>query len=270
MNIVVCVKYVPDATGRPHASNSATTPPTASGSTGCCPSSTSTPSRRPCKIAEAARRGRGHRAHRRPRRRPPTPSARRCRWAPTRASTSSTTRSTAPTPSATSLVLAKAIKKHRGRRPRPLRHGLDRRRHGRRPGDARRAARAARRSRYASEVTVDGGTVTHPARRRRGNRDHRGDAAGGGHVTDQINEPRYPSFKGIMAAKKKPVETWRWPTSASTPREVGLDAAWTAVDRLRGAPAARAGPDRHRRGRRRRQARGVPRRPEVHLTAADD
>src|SRR5664279_3281138 len=27
-------------------------------------------------------------------------------------------------------------------------------------------------------------------------------------VTDQINEPRYPSFKGIMAAKKKPVSTW--------------------------------------------------------------
>jgi electron transfer flavoprotein beta subunit len=24
---------------------------------------------------------------------------------------------------------------------------------------------------------------------------------------DTINEPRYPSFKGIMAAKKKPVET---------------------------------------------------------------
>src|SRR5262249_58170256 len=26
-------------------------------------------------------------------------------------------------------------------------------------------------------------------------------------VVDKINEPRYPSFKGIMAAKKKPVET---------------------------------------------------------------
>ncbi|QCD60202.1 electron transfer flavoprotein subunit beta/FixA family protein [Streptomyces hawaiiensis] len=26
-------------------------------------------------------------------------------------------------------------------------------------------------------------------------------------VTEKINEPRYPSFKGIMAAKKKPVET---------------------------------------------------------------
>ena len=27
-------------------------------------------------------------------------------------------------------------------------------------------------------------------------------------VTDQINEPRYPSFKGIMAAKKKPSQVW--------------------------------------------------------------
>ncbi len=27
-------------------------------------------------------------------------------------------------------------------------------------------------------------------------------------VTDAANEPRYPSFKGIMAAKKKPVQTW--------------------------------------------------------------
>ena len=27
-------------------------------------------------------------------------------------------------------------------------------------------------------------------------------------VTDQSGEARYPSFKGIMAAKKKPMETW--------------------------------------------------------------
>ena len=27
-------------------------------------------------------------------------------------------------------------------------------------------------------------------------------------VTDQTGEARYPSFKGIMAAKKKPVETY--------------------------------------------------------------
>ena len=27
-------------------------------------------------------------------------------------------------------------------------------------------------------------------------------------VNEKINEPRYPWFKGIMAAKKKPVATW--------------------------------------------------------------
>jgi electron transfer flavoprotein beta subunit len=36
-------------------------------------------------------------------------------------------------------------------------------------------------------------------------------------VTDQINEPRYPSFKGIMAAKKKPVQTL-------TVADIGIDA----------------------------------------------
>ena len=35
---------------------------------------------------------------------------------------------------------------------------------------------------------------------------------------DTINEPRYPSFKGIMAAKKKPVET-------KTLADIGLDAS---------------------------------------------
>jgi electron transfer flavoprotein beta subunit len=27
-------------------------------------------------------------------------------------------------------------------------------------------------------------------------------------VTDQVGEPRYASLKGIMAAKRKPLETW--------------------------------------------------------------
>ena len=47
MNIVVCVKYVPDATADRHFEP--TTPSTASASTGCCPSSTSTPSSRRCR-----------------------------------------------------------------------------------------------------------------------------------------------------------------------------------------------------------------------------
>ena len=48
-------------------------------------------------------------------------------------------------------------------------------------------------------------------------------------VTDQINEPRYPSFKGIMAAKKKPVETWSLADLGIDAGQVGLEAAWTKV-----------------------------------------
>ena len=36
-------------------------------------------------------------------------------------------------------------------------------------------------------------------------------------VSDAINEPRYPSLKGIMGAKKKPQECFRSASSASTP-----------------------------------------------------
>ena len=46
---------------------------------------------------------------------------------------------------------------------------------------------------------------------------------------DTINEPRYPSFKGIMAAKKKPVETWTLADLGIDAGQVGLDAAWTKV-----------------------------------------
>ena len=55
-------------------------------------------------------------------------------------------------------------------------------------------------------------------------------------VTDQINEPRYPSFKGIMAAKKKPVETWTLADLGVAPDEVGLGAAWTTVTSVEARP----------------------------------
>ncbi|NDL59092.1 electron transfer flavoprotein subunit beta/FixA family protein [Phytoactinopolyspora mesophila] len=51
-------------------------------------------------------------------------------------------------------------------------------------------------------------------------------------VTDQINEPRYPSFKGIMAAKKKPVETWSLADLGIESEAVGLSAAWSVVDAI--------------------------------------
>ncbi|MCT1620042.1 electron transfer flavoprotein subunit beta/FixA family protein [Janibacter hoylei] len=83
---------------------------------------------------------------------------------------------------------------------------------------------------YASELTVDGGV----AKIRRD-----GDTASETieaslpaliSVTDQINEPRYPSFKGIMAAKKKPVEEWSLSDLGVDAGQVGLANAATAVE----------------------------------------
>ena len=48
-------------------------------------------------------------------------------------------------------------------------------------------------------------------------------------VTDQSGEPRYPSFKGIMAAKKKQVDTWGLADLGVAPDAVGLSNAWTSV-----------------------------------------
>jgi electron transfer flavoprotein beta subunit len=60
-------------------------------------------------------------------------------------------------------------------------------------------------------------------------------------VTDQINDPRYPSFKGIMAAKKKPVQTWSLADLGIEETAVGLAAAWSAVDVVTARPPREAG-----------------------------
>jgi electron transfer flavoprotein beta subunit len=48
-------------------------------------------------------------------------------------------------------------------------------------------------------------------------------------VTDQSGEARYPSMKGILSAKKKPVEHWSLADLGVDPSGVGLAAAWTTV-----------------------------------------
>lgn len=48
-------------------------------------------------------------------------------------------------------------------------------------------------------------------------------------VWDTINEPRYPSFKGIMEAKKKPVQALSLADLGISPDEVGLAGASTTV-----------------------------------------
>jgi electron transfer flavoprotein beta subunit len=60
-------------------------------------------------------------------------------------------------------------------------------------------------------------------------------------VTDQSGEARYPSFKGIMAAKKKPLETWSLSDIGVDAGEVGLDSAWTAVEDTTERPPRTAG-----------------------------
>ncbi|BAC69191.1 electron transfer flavoprotein subunit beta [Streptomyces avermitilis] len=60
-------------------------------------------------------------------------------------------------------------------------------------------------------------------------------------VTDQSGEARYPSFKGIMAAKKKPVESWDLSDLDLEAEEVGLEGAWTKVDSATERPARTAG-----------------------------
>ena len=60
-------------------------------------------------------------------------------------------------------------------------------------------------------------------------------------VTDQSGEARYPSFKGIMAAKKKPLESLSLADIGVDASEVGLDAAWTKVEATTARPPRTAG-----------------------------
>jgi electron transfer flavoprotein beta subunit len=60
-------------------------------------------------------------------------------------------------------------------------------------------------------------------------------------VTDQSGEARYPSFKGIMAAKKKPLETWSLSDVGVDAGEVGLGVSWTSVEDTTERPPRTAG-----------------------------
>jgi electron transfer flavoprotein beta subunit len=60
-------------------------------------------------------------------------------------------------------------------------------------------------------------------------------------VVEKINEPRYPSFKGIMAAKKKPVQTLSLADAGIDPAAVGLGGAATEVVDFAQRPPRQAG-----------------------------
>ncbi len=60
-------------------------------------------------------------------------------------------------------------------------------------------------------------------------------------VVEKINEPRYPSFKGIMAAKKKPVDTLTIADLGLDTAAVGAAAAWSCVVNFAARPPKAAG-----------------------------
>jgi electron transfer flavoprotein beta subunit len=60
-------------------------------------------------------------------------------------------------------------------------------------------------------------------------------------VTDQSGEARYPSMKGILAAKKKPVESWTLADLGIDRTTVGLDAASSKVLQTTPRPPKEAG-----------------------------
>jgi electron transfer flavoprotein beta subunit len=60
-------------------------------------------------------------------------------------------------------------------------------------------------------------------------------------VVEKINQPRYPSFKGIMAAKSRPLTTLTLDDLGIDPAEVGLAGATNAVKEFTDRPPRSAG-----------------------------
>jgi len=93
----------------------------------------------------------------------------------------------------------------------------------------------------ARKLTVDGGTVTIERQVEDGYEVVTGALPAVVSVWDTINEPRYPSFKGIMEAKKKPVTVVSLAELGIAADEVGFAGASTAVVEAARRPARQGG-----------------------------
>ena len=94
---------------------------------------------------------------------------------------------------------------------------------------------------HARKVTVDGSSVTIERQTDGGYDTVRGALPAVVSVVEKINDPRYPSFKGIMAAKKKPVQTLSVADLGLSADQVGLASASTEVRDFENAPPRQAG-----------------------------
>jgi electron transfer flavoprotein beta subunit len=93
----------------------------------------------------------------------------------------------------------------------------------------------------ASKVDIDGGSVTVRRVTDDGYATVTGSLPAVVSVVEKINEPRYPSFKGIMAAKKKPVQTLALTDLGIDAGAVGLAGSWTSVADFAAKPPRAAG-----------------------------
>ena len=94
---------------------------------------------------------------------------------------------------------------------------------------------------HARQVTVDGGTLTVHRETDDGVTVLSADLPAVVSVGEKINEPRYPSFKGIMAAKKKKVTTLSLADAGIDASQVGAAGALTAVVEATPKPPKSAG-----------------------------
>jgi electron transfer flavoprotein beta subunit len=93
----------------------------------------------------------------------------------------------------------------------------------------------------ARKVTVDGTSVTIERVTDTGYETVTGATPAVISVVEKINDPRYPSFKGIMAAKSKPLTTLALSDLGLDASEVGLANAWSQVVSFENAPPRAAG-----------------------------
>jgi len=93
----------------------------------------------------------------------------------------------------------------------------------------------------ARKVTVDGSSVTIERVTDSGYQTVSASTPAVISVVEKINEPRYPSFKGIMAAKRKPIDVKSLADLNVEVGAVGLANAWTRVASFEAAPARGAG-----------------------------
>jgi electron transfer flavoprotein beta subunit len=94
---------------------------------------------------------------------------------------------------------------------------------------------------HARQVTVEGGSVTVRRETDDGVVTLSAELPAVVSVNEKINEPRYPSFKGIMAAKKKPVTTLSLADAGLDAAQVGAAAALTSVVSATPKPPKSAG-----------------------------